>query len=88
MDTFSVVVAACSNRDLKPVEFDRQAAVIRPLMNWDPAAAAGRARLSASHAEHVSSVVNTLFEAARVYGTVVTVQLVPAERADKAAASG
>ncbi|MEU9891482.1 hypothetical protein [Sphaerisporangium sp. NPDC051011] len=88
MDTFDVVVTAASNTDLKPAEFDGQVAMVKPLMNWDPATATWRIRLSGAHPEHVSSVLKALFEAARMYGTVVTVQLVPAERSDKAAASG
>jgi hypothetical protein len=87
MDTFDVIMTAWSNRDLKPAEFERQVAMIKPVMAWDPTAWAWRARLSSSRAERVAEVINTLFEAARVYGTTVTVAVVPAERADESAAT-
>ncbi|PZG09153.1 hypothetical protein [Nonomuraea aridisoli] len=85
MDTFDVILAARSNRDLKPEEFERQVAMIRPLMDWDAAASTWRSRLSGSRPQHVTEVINTLFEAARVYGTAVTMQVVPAQEADRAA---
>jgi hypothetical protein len=80
MDTFDVIVTAWSNRDLKSAEFERQVATIKPVMNWDQGAWAWRNRLSSSHAEHATDVINTLFEAARLYGTTVTVQVVPEGR--------
>lgn len=86
MDTFDAVLTARSNIDLKTAEFDSQVAMIKPVMAWDPATSTWRMRLSSSHAEHVSNVINILFEAARVYGTAVTVQLVPASQAQEAAA--
>jgi hypothetical protein len=83
MDTFDVVLTARSNVDLESAEFDSQVAMIKPAMAWDPATSTWKMRLSSSHAEHVS---NTLFEAARVYGTAVRVQLVPAFQAHEAPA--
>jgi hypothetical protein len=81
-----VILTARSNTDLKPEEFERQKAMIKLVMEWDPSTWTWRTRLSSSRAEHVSDVINTLFESARVYRTVVTVQLVPAEQADEAGA--
>ncbi|TMR91980.1 hypothetical protein EJK15_47015 [Nonomuraea basaltis] len=62
--------------------------MIRPVMTWDPDTTLWRIRLSGSHAEHLSNVLNTLFEAARVYGSAITVRLVTAESADGVVASG
>jgi hypothetical protein len=88
MDAFDMLVAAYSNPDLKPDEFNRQVDMIRPLMTWDPATTSWHLRLSGSHPEHVSNVLNTLFEAARVYGTAITVRLVGDGRPDAGAAVG
>uniref|UniRef100_UPI003F491163 hypothetical protein n=1 Tax=Nonomuraea sp. CA-252377 TaxID=3240003 RepID=UPI003F491163 len=85
MDAFDVLVTAWSNRDLEQAEFDRQVDMIRPLMTWDPATTSWHVRLSGARPEHVSNVLNTLFEAARVHGTTVTVQLAPAEPGTKPA---
>ncbi|TDD32034.1 hypothetical protein E1286_44130 [Nonomuraea terrae] len=85
MDTFDVILVARSNLDLAPEKFERQVAMIRPLMDWDAAASTWWSRLSGSRPQHVTEVINTLFEAARVYGTTVTVQLVPAQEMDRAA---
>ncbi|MEW9556342.1 hypothetical protein [Nonomuraea sp. NPDC050783] len=87
MDAFDVIVTARCNTDLKPEEFERQKAMIKPLMEWNPAAGTWNMRFSSSHAEHVSNVLNTLFEAARLYGTVVSVRLMPAEQAGTAVVS-
>ncbi|MEU6744390.1 hypothetical protein [Streptosporangium sandarakinum] len=77
-DTFDLLVTAVSNRELNQAEFDRQVDLIRPLMNWDPASWSWQVRLSGSHPEHVSSVLTTLFEVARLYGATVTVRPAPA----------
>ncbi|MEU4229563.1 hypothetical protein AB0F17_35145 [Nonomuraea sp. NPDC026600] len=87
MDTFDVILTARSNTDLKPEEFERQKAMIKPVMEWDPSTSTWRTRISSSRAEQVGNVINTLFEAAREYGTVVTVRLVPADQADATVAS-
>ncbi|GAA4931476.1 hypothetical protein HD597_012927 [Nonomuraea thailandensis] len=87
MDTFDVVITARSNLELKPAEFDSQVATIKPVMAWDSATSAWRTRLSGSRAEYVGYVINTLFEAARLYGTAVTVQWVPASQTPEAVAS-
>ncbi|TDD33870.1 hypothetical protein E1286_41580 [Nonomuraea terrae] len=78
MDTFDPLVTADSKRELKQAEFDRQVDLLRPLMNWDPARRSWQVRLSGAHPEHVSSVLTTLFEAPRLYGTTVTVRPAPA----------
>ncbi|MFG1754914.1 hypothetical protein [Streptosporangium sandarakinum] len=78
MDTFDLLVTAVSNRELNQAEFDRQVDLIRPLMNWDPANWRWQVRLSGAHPEHVSSVLTTLFEVARLYGVTVTVRPAPA----------
>ncbi|MER6947415.1 hypothetical protein ABT294_25615 [Nonomuraea sp. NPDC000554] len=88
MDTFEVNVTAHSNRDLTSQEFDRQVELIKPYMAWDQGSWAWRTRLSGSDGEHAARVLNTLFEAARVYGTAVTVQPVPAAQADGTAVPG
>ncbi|WP_146607833.1 hypothetical protein [Spongiactinospora gelatinilytica] len=94
MDTFDLLVTADSNRELKQAEFDRQVDLLRPLMNWDPAHWRWQVRLSGAHPEHVSSVLTTLFEAARLYGTTVTVcpaptaPATPAEPVEVAEAAG
>ncbi|WP_425464777.1 transposase [Nonomuraea terrae] len=88
MDTLGVVLTARSNRGLKSEEFDRQVAMLKPFMDWDAPSWTWWARIPGSRTEHVTKVINTLFEAARLYGTAVTVQLAPAERADEAAAGG
>jgi hypothetical protein len=62
MDTFDVVVTARSNGELNSEQFDRQVAMIRPVMTWDPVTTLWHNRLSGSHAEHLSNVLNTLFE--------------------------
>lgn len=72
MDSYVMIVTARSNSDLKPQEWDRQKAMIKSVMNWDQATSTWWARPSSSHPEHVAHVLNTLFEAARVYGTAVT----------------
>lgn len=72
MDTFDVLVTARSNGDPKSEQFDRQVAMIRPMMIRDPATTIRHNRLSGSRAEHLSNIINTPFEAARVYGTAIT----------------
>ncbi|MGR6924250.1 hypothetical protein ACU635_59155 [[Actinomadura] parvosata] len=84
MDAFDVVVTARSNRDLKPEDFARQVAMIKPLMNWDPPTATWHVRLSTSQTELVSNLINTLLKAARVYGIAAAVQVVPAETTEEA----
>jgi hypothetical protein len=46
MDTFDVILTARSNTDLKPEEFERQKAMIKPLMEWDAATWTWQIRLS------------------------------------------
>ncbi|MEO3892186.1 hypothetical protein [Nonomuraea sp. B5E05] len=79
MDAFELNVTAVSNRDLKTQEFDRQVELIKPHMAWNPATWTWHARLSGSRAEHATEVLNTLFEAARLYGTAVTVHPAPTD---------
>ncbi|GAA2208378.1 hypothetical protein GCM10009850_038360 [Nonomuraea monospora] len=56
--------------------FARQVAMIKPLMTWDPPTATWHVRLSTPQAELVSKLINTLLEAARVYGITAAVQVV------------
>ncbi|MDR8415229.1 hypothetical protein MTP10_41665 [Nonomuraea sp. 3-1Str] len=51
-------------------------------MAWDQGSWAWRTRLNGSDGERAARVLTALFEAARVYGTTVTVDLMPAERAE------
>ncbi|MEV0237819.1 hypothetical protein [Nonomuraea sp. NPDC050786] len=87
MDSFDMIVTAHSN-PLEQKEFERQVAMIKPHMDWDPVTRTWRVRLSSSRAEHATEVLNALFEAARVYGTAVVMQLAPTEQpADPPASS-
>ncbi|MET7338456.1 hypothetical protein [Nonomuraea sp. NPDC005650] len=87
MEAFEVNVTAHSNRDLTSQEFERQVELIKPHMAWDQGSWAWRTRLNGSDGERVARVLNALFEAARVYRTTVTVELVPAEQAEGQAAA-
>jgi hypothetical protein len=88
MDTLDVVLTARANPDLKAEEFDRQVALLKPVMDWDAPSRTWWARIHGSRTEHVTKVINTLFQTARLYGTAVTVRLAPAERAEEAVAGG
>ncbi|WP_433426507.1 hypothetical protein ACQP1V_43460 (plasmid) [Microtetraspora malaysiensis] len=87
MDTFNVLVTAFSNRDLKKEEFENQVAALRPLMTWNPSTTAWHVQLRGERPEHAGNALTALFEVARMYGTTVTVRLVPTEPAGGAVAA-
>ncbi|RJL19284.1 hypothetical protein [Bailinhaonella thermotolerans] len=81
MTTFEMAVTASSNPNLNQADFDRQVAMIKPVMSWDAPTKTWYAHLNGARPEHLSSVLNTLFEAARQFGTSITVRLKAAEPA-------
>ncbi|NJP98561.1 hypothetical protein HCN51_55655 [Nonomuraea sp. FMUSA5-5] len=88
MDAFEVIVTAVSNRELESREFNRQVEFVKPHVAWDQATWSWEMRLSGARAEHATDVLNTLFEAARVYGTAVTVRRAPTEQAGEVTEPG
>ncbi|MFI6395526.1 hypothetical protein [Nonomuraea sp. NPDC050540] len=90
MDTIhDIVLFAAANRDLPPGQFERQVALIKTVMTYDPGTYSWHSRLRADVvAEHAGHVITTMFEAARLYGTTVTASVEPAEPAEPPPTAG
>jgi sugar phosphate isomerase/epimerase len=86
METYEMLVTAQSNPDLEPERWNQQVAMVKQVLDFDPATKTWWGRIGSAHAERLTRVLNTLFDAAREYGITVAVEMEPAQQADGPAA--
>jgi hypothetical protein len=80
----ALLLTAYSKSGLPDEEFSAQTATLRRILSYDGDTRSWYGRLPLDHPERAAEVLTALFEAARVHGTRVQVEVKPAAGGDSA----